>query len=336
MEEHTITLSSSLVFGYYDSGVPHGTVYKTIFAIHGFMFNSYVWKKMMPLALNQKVRLVCINRRGHGKTTPLPKDQFPAPEKDNADVVKSIGLDILEFIHAFSQKEHIPFDDEQGGFALLSWSLGNMTGLSAVANIANASEEVQSTISHLKGLILHALGLSCLEPPQVALGLPQSKSFFYPDVLQLIPPSERQSIFHWWISGYFDHDREAIKAKSVSTPSLTYASPSPFTPPSIYNIGGKEEHEKIFQESGGVDMDSAFMHFASPELIKENYKKAVFESGLEEKTIFIISGRAVEQLLVTSWQAETDGMKMVYLDAANHFAMWDFPEETLKAYLTVL
>ncbi|KAH8828745.1 hypothetical protein DL96DRAFT_1595476 [Flagelloscypha sp. PMI_526] len=329
MEETTLNLPSSLVFGYYDSGAPQGAVYKTIFAIHGYMFSSYAWKKMMPLISSHNLRLVCINRRGYGKTTPLPQDQYPAPEKDSADVLKSTGLDILEFIHAFSKKENLPLTNERGGFTLLSWSLGNTTGLSAVANIANAPEDVRATMSHMKALILH-------EPPQVTMGLPHPKGFFYPDVLQLLPPTEHQSFFHWWISGYFDHPPEALTAKSISTPNLAFASPSPFTPPSIYGVGGKEEHEKLFQENGGVAMDLAFMLFAKPELVNENYKKAVFGSGLQDKTIFIISDRTAEQFIVTAWQAEQDGMKILELKGANHFVQWDSPEKALKAYLTVI
>ncbi|KAH8828743.1 hypothetical protein DL96DRAFT_1789373 [Flagelloscypha sp. PMI_526] len=329
MEETTLNLPSGLVFGYYDSGAPQEPVYKTFFAIHGLIFNSYVWKKMVPLASSQNIRLVCINRRGYGKTTPLPKDQYPAPDKDCAGVVVSIGLDILEFIHAFSQKEQLPLTYEHTGFILLSWSLGNMTSLSAVANIVNASEEIKATMTHLKGLIIH-------EAPQVALGLLSPKTAFYPDVLQILPPAERHSFLLLWLSAYFDHDSEALKAKSVSTPGLVYASPSPLTAPSIYNISYQEERSRIFQESGGVDMDFAFILFTNRETINENYKKALFGSGLKEKAIFVISDRTPAQLLITSWQAEENGMKMVHLKGANHFAQWDFPEETLQAYLTVM
>ena len=66
-------------------------------------------------------------------------------------------------------------------------------------------------------------------------------------------------------------------------------------------------------------MDWAFMLFTNRDMINENYKKAVYGSGLKEKTIFVISDRTPVQLLITSWQAEADGIKMVYLNGANHF-----------------
>ncbi|KAH8828734.1 hypothetical protein DL96DRAFT_1015256 [Flagelloscypha sp. PMI_526] len=329
MAEMTLMLPSGLEFGYYDSGMPPVPVFKTIFALHGYMFNAYAWKKMMPLVSRRNIRLVCINRRGYGKTSPLPFDQFPAPDKDNAKILKSIGLDILEFIHVFSREKALPLSEEQGGFALLFWSLGNLTGLSAVANIGNASEEVQATMSHLKALILH-------EPFQDTLGLPISKSFFCIDVLPMLPSDESRSFFQNWISSYFDHSAQALAEKRISNPNLTYGSASPFTPPSIYGVGSKEEHEKLFKQSGGVDMDETLGRFVDRDVIHENYKKAVFRSGLEEKTVLVISDRTPEMFLVTAWQVEQDGIKTIQVNGANHFAHWDFPEETLHAYLTVL
>ncbi|KAH8828731.1 Alpha/Beta hydrolase protein [Flagelloscypha sp. PMI_526] len=328
MTEMTLRLPSGLEFGYYDSGMPSAPVYKTIFALHGYMFNAYTWKKMMFLASSRNVRLVCINRRGYGKTTPLPFDQFPAPDKDNTNILKSTGLDILEFIHAFSLEKSLPLSEEQGGFILLFWSMGNMTGLSAVANIGNASKEVQATMSHLKALILH-------EPIQVTLGLPPPKGF-YTDIFPIIPFDESRSFFQYWFSSYFDHSAQALAEKCISNPNLVYAGPSLFTPPSIYGIDGREEHEKLFQESGGVDMDTAFSLFVDQGEAHENFKKAVFASGVEEKTILVVSDRTVEMCLVTAWHAELAGVKIAQVNGANHFAHWDYPEETLLTYLTVL
>ncbi|KAH8828736.1 hypothetical protein DL96DRAFT_1814075 [Flagelloscypha sp. PMI_526] len=328
MIEKTLKLSSGIDFGYYDSGMPEVPVYKTVFALHGYSFTAYAWKRMMPLASRQNLRIVCINRRGYGKTTPLPVDQFPTPDRCSSDVLKSTGLDILEFIHVFSKENRLPLSAEHGGFALLFWSLGNMTGLSAVANIGSAAEEVQATMTHLKALILH-------EPIQVALGLPPSKGFCT-DILPILPFNEFRSFFQSWISSYFDHSAQTLAEKCISNPNLVYASPSLFTPPSIYGIDDKEEQGKLFQESGGVEMDTAFVLFVDRDAAHENFKKAVFRSGLEEKTILVVSDRTAEMCLVTAWHAEEAGVKVAWVNGANDFAHWDFPEETLHTYLTVV
>ncbi|KAH8807030.1 Alpha/Beta hydrolase protein [Flagelloscypha sp. PMI_526] len=197
MQQATLTVPSGTVFGYYDPGTPQGQKdYRTVFAIHGFMFNAYVWKEAMPLATRQNIRLVSINRPGYGKSSPL--SLVPRPGEDFEAGFKNSALDLLEFIHAFVEKEMIA-----GDLILLGWSFGALDAVSAIANIHNARDTVQHTMKKLKKLIMH-------EPGQVSLGFSSSKTYFYMAVLPILPQSEH-SFFQSWVTSYFDHPPESLK-----------------------------------------------------------------------------------------------------------------------------
>ncbi|KAH8828737.1 Alpha/Beta hydrolase protein [Flagelloscypha sp. PMI_526] len=323
MQEFTLTLPSGSTVGFYDSGTPAGAQsYKTIFAIHGYIFNAYTWKQMLSVAPSKNVRLVCINRPGYGKSTPVAQEKIPTPGGEYKELLQEMSIDILEFIHAFYKKENL-----SGDIGILGWSLGSMLANSVVANIANAREEVQGTLKSLKALIHH-------EPGEVALGLPVPKQYFHFTVPTLLPQSEATPFFQFWISGYFDHTAAALSAKDMSTPNLVTGSPSTSTPPTIYSVKDEQDRKKLFEEQGGPTSDLMFMLsvIQNEEVVNQYYRKAAFETKAV-KVLFICGDRTPEQMVLTAWQAEKDGGKVDWMNGANHLSQWDMPEETLNAYL---
>ncbi|KAH8828880.1 hypothetical protein DL96DRAFT_1708055 [Flagelloscypha sp. PMI_526] len=206
-----------------------------------------------------------------------PEDQIPALDK----ALKSNGLGILEFIHALGQKEN----------PSLRQAMRVLSAPFVVEkyNWLFCSCQYWQCPFRRPGYDVPFRGFNSSHHHAVA----SSEYVFYPNVLQLLPPSESQSFLYLRTSGYFDH---SPRAKSIPTPKPAYASSSPFTSPFIYVIGSKEEHKKLFQESRGVTLDLAFILFAKPELAKEIYKKAVFGSGLVDEMIFMIWDRADKRL----------------------------------------
>ncbi|KAH8795975.1 hypothetical protein DL96DRAFT_1722443 [Flagelloscypha sp. PMI_526] len=188
-------------------------------------------------------------------TTPLPQDQFPAPDKDSANVLTFNGLEVHEFV-IHSLRWSNPLTAEQGGHYL------SFCG----RQIANATEYVQATVSHLKDLPkslwdCHIRKL-WLNPTFYNFYLQQNISRFPLMYLRVLRP--------------FSQGRNS--QVSIYT-NLAFASSSLFAPPSIDSVGSKEEHEKLFHESESVDLDLTFMLFAKPESVNQNYKKAVLKVG---------------------------------------------------------
>jgi hypothetical protein len=178
--------------GFLDSRAPQSQDYTTIFAVHGMLFSggalkalysivytyqirssTAVFKKLLPICLENNIRLVVINRRDYPGSTALTEDELgvfsdtsESPEQNvrRADFTRARGLELITFMDLFIQKHNLPPISEvngkkTGGVALLGWSLGNASTMPAIAEIANVSESTKVRLNaYLRTLIM--LGMS--------------------------------------------------------------------------------------------------------------------------------------------------------------------------------
>lgn len=159
------------------------TKYITIFALHGVeftarepsvynaqgsSFSNYpkaVFQKVQALVSPANLRIVAINRRNYGGSTPFSDDELDVIHGGTKDqktyFTRSRGLEILVFIDNFIQRFGLPKmspDRKTGGLALLGWSLGTQIVVPSIAYLDELPAESQARIgSRLRALILQGI-----------------------------------------------------------------------------------------------------------------------------------------------------------------------------------
>lgn len=120
-------------FAFDDTGSPPGTnMYNTLIVIHGTGFHKGIFKRLLPLAHGQQMRLVLLNRRDYPGSKPFTKEDIDliqsADAKQHAQFFSDRAIDLAEFVVEFAEKEHLPKIDASGtagGVAIMAWSSGN-------------------------------------------------------------------------------------------------------------------------------------------------------------------------------------------------------------------
>ncbi|KAH8817791.1 Alpha/Beta hydrolase protein [Flagelloscypha sp. PMI_526] len=335
MNISTLALPSNVQYAYYDTGPPavkndlEKAPYPTVFAVHGLGFNAFAWKPMFSSAKERGVRLVSINRRGYGGTSPLTQDETDLLASNAAKAVDDRGKELLNFIHLFVHQEDVPLLDIGGGFGLVGWSLGAVTAIAALANLEYVIGPIQETFKQgFRSLVLH-------EPPATTIGFPTTREFFSPLSDSNIPDNEKFPFFNTWITSYFDHP--SLETRSVD--SLITAAPSQSLAPTIYNIS-EDDKLNIFLQDGGLSHDHAAFVNMSNEARNANYRKVVqtgtpvaFVIGEKSQADHISVGWTVEEEAKTQAEKVTAKVGLQFIPGVNHLGHWDHPDTILTAYL---
>ncbi|KAH8817851.1 Alpha/Beta hydrolase protein [Flagelloscypha sp. PMI_526] len=335
MNLSTLSLPSGIQYTYYDTGPPAPNIsidsarYPTLFTVHGLAFNAFVWKPMFPFAKEQGIRLVSINRRGYGGSSPLTKDEANLFASNPTKSVDERGEEILNFIHVFVQQENIPLLEAGGGFGLVAWSLGALTAIAGIANLENAIEPIRETFKKgFKSFVLH-------EPTAMTIDIATPCEFFSPLKDSSIPAKEKRLFLSTWITSYFDHP----SLETRSTDSLVTAAPSQSLAPTIYNIPGVDK-STLFLQNGGLSYDGAAFANTTNEGRRANFRKAI-QTGtpvafvIGEKTLadHISAGWAVEEEAKNQTWGATAKIGVHFVPGVNHLGHWNHPDVILKAYL---
>ncbi|EIW56131.1 uncharacterized protein TRAVEDRAFT_39145 [Trametes versicolor FP-101664 SS1] len=339
--QHIVVDAEDTKLSYIDSGVPHQATdgYKTIFAVHGTVFTSPIFEKVMALAQGSNIRIVAVNRRDYPGSTPLTTEDTAilasGSDEQKAAFLKARGVEVATFIDLFVERNGVPPispDGHTGGFALLGWSLGNAIALSAVANVESLPPAAQDRwTSGMRALILH-------EPLTVAIGSPLPPKVWSPQIDQTIPEELRGPFFTQWITSYFKHGDLSTRSLDV----LSYIVPTTLRVPSIFSMT-EEEQAKIVYMPPGSASDMLFMVFSAAQ-INASYKRACFDAGVRARLprmkICAFTGDATCVFsLPAHWAMQDDDkargggfidFKMV--EGANHFLQWDSPELALETY----
>ncbi|KAI0828547.1 hypothetical protein BC628DRAFT_1533941 [Trametes gibbosa] len=328
---------------YIDSGIPPGDTvskdYTTIFAVHGMCFTSPTFERVMALASPAKVRFVAINRRDYPGSTPLSPDDISTlasgSDQEKAALLKARGVELATFVSRFVEHHSLPpisEDGQRGGFALLSWSLGNATAMSAVANIDKLSSAAQARwASGMRALILQ-------EPPTGALGTPLPPKAWTPQIDTTVPAELRDPFFTQWITSYFTHGDLSTRSLDV----LSYVIPSTSRVPSIFNMSAEQISSTIHYGQAATS-DMLFMVYSAAQA-NANYKKACFDANVRQllprmKISVLMGEKTCSFSVIGSWAIEDDDkargggfINFRLVPGANHLMHWDDPALALKVY----
>ncbi|KAG7095834.1 hypothetical protein E1B28_006529 [Marasmius oreades] len=337
-QTHNVHLS------YTDSGPPkidHSTPYTTIFAVHGWMFNGAVFKKLLPLCSRENIRFVSINRRGYpGSTDSTDKElgvfepstgaeTESEKQKQRADYLKARGKELLTFVDTFIQKYDLPPISEVegemgtkkkcGGIAILGWSLGHSVTFATLANLEDAPKEIQTRLAaYLRAHIL-------LEPAITTIGKkPIPGTWVATRDSPSITPASAIGLFMMLVSAYYAHGPGVVtldpKLQTRDPTLMEHVAPAmpsrdSSNVPSVYNMTSEEVEEIISLPPRPVPRADAMLSRMAMlwlDILQVNYAKACYsetvrKSLLPEMKVVEILGDKTSAIVTSAfWQIWDD------------------------------
>ncbi|KAL1662462.1 Alpha/Beta hydrolase protein [Schizophyllum commune] len=186
-------------FSYIDSGAPPGDGdYPTFILFHGHTFYRDVWRPMFDLAPAHRARLIAVDRRGYGASTPYtPEEQeliSQGPDEARLAFMEREAEALLKFVDAAIARCALP-----PRVVLVAWSAAVAYAyplLGALPRLTPASQQ------RVRGSVI---GVVFFDPPVSAWGL-SGPSLYLPITDENIPPGEtRFDAFNRWFSIYWHH-----------------------------------------------------------------------------------------------------------------------------------
>ncbi|KAF9044738.1 hypothetical protein BDZ89DRAFT_943011 [Hymenopellis radicata] len=189
---------------YTDSGaVPNSTTYKTVFLFHGSVVNGNIFRRLLPLAASNNLRVVIPNRRDYAGSTRYTNEELLLLQQGKREFFETVAANTISFISWFVKKHDVPtlsLDRTTGGIITIGWSMGTCTPLSMLAYPDAISSAMYATIEpYFKQMVL-------FDPPAVAFGSDTMPEYYVPFTdPELKSPEEMLSHFGVWVSSYYDH-----------------------------------------------------------------------------------------------------------------------------------
>ncbi|KAL1748052.1 Alpha/Beta hydrolase protein [Schizophyllum fasciatum] len=195
IELHELALS----FSYIDSGAPAGEEnYPTFILLHGHTFYRDVWRPMFDLAPAHRARLIAVDRRGYGASTPYTPDEQQlishGPDHARLAFMEKEAEALLRFVDAAIARCALP-----PRVVLVAWSAAvaySYPLLGALARLPPASQQrVRDAVT----------GLVFFDPPVTAWGL-SCPPMYMPITDESIPLGRtRGDACNRWFSIYWHH-----------------------------------------------------------------------------------------------------------------------------------
>ncbi|KAJ6449075.1 hypothetical protein C8R45DRAFT_777116, partial [Mycena sanguinolenta] len=162
-------------FTFTDSGPLSLEGYTTFILVHEHTYHSGVFKKLVPLAKDNSVRIVCVNRREYQGSTPHTPEELriyqEGSDEEWTKLMGEEGVNLALCIDAIIQKCALP---ESSHVALVGWSSGTTFTMAAMSSIASLPNDSRNRLAkYIKTFILW-------EPPSQGLGIEGPESPYVP------------------------------------------------------------------------------------------------------------------------------------------------------------
>ncbi|KAI0355227.1 alpha/beta-hydrolase [Trametes cingulata] len=341
-----------------DSGAPEGsTDYTTVVIIHGWGWHSGSFKKLLQFAKQHNARVVLVNRRDYPGSDPYtPKElataarlattpDSPESAEEAEAFMRDRAREVYDFLADFVRRERIPRPQgNAGGLVVVGWSLGSVWITALLANVRLFPETDVKLSEYVRRVILYDTSYLCFgyAPPPGA---------YQPLYDASLPDEERVARFSVWITGYYAHGDLTTQGPSALEFRNALADPAP----SATRMTPEDLAETTYgppQGPGGSEGLIARLCLVHGTLTRQKegafYPREPVEgasnwSGVEVRQLWC--DRSVWEMpwclkLFTEEleEARKAGKKprdvvFVRFKGANHFAHWDLPEKTLKAFL---
>ncbi|KAI0648546.1 Alpha/Beta hydrolase protein [Trametes meyenii] len=355
----TPSAATGALRAFLDSGAPESsTDYTTVVILHGWGWHGANFKKLIPLAKHSNARVVLLNRRDYPSSDPYtPSDlaslahlaSAPRSEESDADAASfqaARAREVFDYLEDFVRRERIPRpQDGKGGIVLVGWSIGSTLITALLANVGRFPQSADMKLSeYVRRLVLYDASYICY-------GYTPPPGWWQPLLDSTIPPTERAARFSEWVTGYFAHG----DVFTSGAPALEFRAPLADPAPLLTRLTADELAESTYEPpqaptgsenliaqacighgTWGKDKDGALY-------LRDAVKGADGWRGVEVRHVWC--DRSIWEM---PWGAkllaeELEGARsagrpvrditFVRVKGANHFAHWDFPEKTLRAFL---
>ncbi|KAJ6483297.1 Alpha/Beta hydrolase protein [Mycena sanguinolenta] len=335
MSAQTVEVSTGVQFTLTDSGPPSTESYMTFILVHGHTYHSGVFKKLGPLAQDNSARIVCVNRREYGGSTPHTPEELCVYQAGNDEertrLLGEEGVNLALCFDAIIQKSALP---ASGHVALVGWSLGNTFTMAAMASIASLPHDSRDRLAkYIKTFLLW-------DAPSQALGIEGPENPYVPLYDMTIPDGARGQAFGVWVASYFTHgdlslhDEKNLQRKPDEKPSPTFHD-LPF-----------ESLLAITDFSVGVKCDTILTEPTFKWVVKKIIDSALLDPKTREawghpKVVYMWGTENAWKVPRAAWDVErrvqdAKGKAPVAfypIPGANHFLMWEDENKALKVLL---
>jgi len=359
-----------------DSGPPDSQIYPTLVAIHGYGWDSGVFRKVLLEARAKDIRFIALNRRDFPGSTPFSQEELAklkSPDVGKSallDFMRARGLELIGFIYNIIGLLNLPtrLASGEGAISILGWSSGGIYLLSAMGcfNDTDLSIPQKETIKHcIPSCIL-------FDPPLDVCGSRSTDKYTSPLeqlYIENCDPSDPtghlkgMKAIYDHVSGWFQYDHSSA---DVTREQFILAGEHPIRPSTIEAAPDANELKNILYEAalGSENLimpgiaTGAFKIIALYILDKANRLKDV--EGKSAQSPFV--GVGEEDLVADTkigwlwcenahWPCvynahlhrkvyEFDGSdpnrKMLAIPHANHFLQWEDPKKFLDYVLQLL
>ncbi|KLO13269.1 hypothetical protein SCHPADRAFT_874309 [Schizopora paradoxa] len=340
-------------FAFDDTGPPPGTnAYTTLIVVHGTGFHKGIFKRLLPLAHGQGIRLVLINRRDYYGSTPftnaeLELIQSTDPIKHN-QFFGDRATELAEFVVAFAEREHLPKVDETGtigGVAVMAWSSGNVFAQPLLSFADSIPLPTKIKLEEYFRLFI------ILDVPLWVLGDRDPSPTTLTGKLRdpSIPVKERLRSFNYWVSAYYDHP----STTSCRREDLIIWPEDDGTRSTAFSNMTASELEELTDYSALPRSEVSGQQIC-PEVFEEWTRKAIFDDTMAreffpnvhvaaiwaEKSHWscVGAGWKYKQLLDEYRERSVTGrhLSIIKIPGANHFPHWDQPKQTMDVLEQIL
>ncbi|KAI0635833.1 hypothetical protein C8Q77DRAFT_594672 [Trametes polyzona] len=342
-----------------DSGIPAGSAdYTTVVILHGFVYHSKIFTKLVPLGRLFNARGILVNRRDYPGSVPYTEEELsllaPQPlenaeDDDMATAMNAQGVEafmmarareVCQLLEGLVTSGEVPIADRKcnvGGITIAGWSMGTgwMTAL-----LTYAPSFPVGTVN----LADYILRVVFLDPPFCILGYPTSENGLYNPLFEEdIPPEERESAFVPWVSGYFKHGSTgntlALKTPLENpTPTLARITPQELAS-IVYHPPGKPDGSDAILLHRGIEV-GLWMSLRRRSLArgrKHGWDSVEVRNITCEQSVcdclwsMMCLKKDVEE--ARSQGLPVRDVRFVSIRNANHFVQWDQPENLLRALI---
>ncbi|KAI0079434.1 hypothetical protein K474DRAFT_656021 [Panus rudis PR-1116 ss-1] len=244
------------VLHYEDNGPPGASSdYTTLVIIHGVIFHGEIFKRILPYATQNNLRIVRLNMRDYPGSSPYTPEEYALMTSKNVEdqrnFVKQLGEEVANFLEWFIQTKNISHIVEgvegakaTGGIALATWSMSSYLSLSL---LAYADAQARPLLErYLRKIILYdpAALPTGVKPAETFVTTPISQAIQSPARRTDITPLQRAQLFSTYVSTYLTPivDLENLTPEQVVARSPVLDDPT--KTPTVERIS-KEELESM-------------------------------------------------------------------------------------------
>ncbi|KNZ76585.1 hypothetical protein J132_09446 [Termitomyces sp. J132] len=343
---NTAQLPDGIDIFFTDSGPPPGsTDYTTIIVLHGIAFTGDNLKKLHNHAHAFNLRTVIWNRRDYVGSSKYTSDELEDLNHGQRAFLDRLGVHLAQFLLWFIEQHNVPkvnADRTTGGFAIMGWSLGNLTAITLFSHKNLFAPETYELLGkYVKNLIIYDATLLAfgwrLPPSETPPNIYDPLTTFTTE-----PPEVAQHNFDVWVSSYYDHPKNPESVRD-----LHFARRTEFATSDTWSA----EDLKAFHDYDAFRRsDMPVFQPTMQSIIRELSDRVL---GLDDNTstmafpncpiIYLRPTRTTWRCYWFGIQAERtydehrrNGRNVrtaifLPIEGGNHFAHWDMPQKVMEA-----